>query len=365
MERREGEVMVVGGGIAGSLAALVLARRGLEVTVVDPRRDPPAVFRNEKLGHEQIARLRDLGALHAFAEACWPAEGAPDAYPHGARPDLHDCGAPHADWIRAVRRAWPSSVRFVEGAVDDLVGPPGRREMVLADGRRLPARLAVLATGRLPTLADRLGLRREVVSAGHSVCLGFSVAPVPGLAAQVFPVRPGSGLGYVSVFPMPGELRVNVFSFRDLRDPWTRGMSVDPVAGLADVAPEAAAALAGARLVRRCEARGTDLYVTRGHERLSDTVVIGDAFHAPCPASGTGMLRILNDVAVLARLAPAWLAAGGPDAAQVAAFYADGAKRKVDAASLALSRRGRSRALDDGAYWRARRAASRWLKRAA
>ena len=256
-------------------------------------------------------------------------------------------------------------MRFVEGVVADVEGPAGARELVLSDGARLPARLLVLATGRLPALADKLRLGRTALSEGHSVCLGFSVAPDHAVPAQVIPARSGSGLGYVSLFPMPGELRINVFSYRDLRDPWTRRMSADPLAALAELSPEAAHALEGAQVLRRCEARGTDLYLTHGHERLEDVVLIGDAFHAPCPASGTGMLRILNDLVVLRRHAPAWLAQGGPEGLHVRAFYADPAKRRLDAASLAKSLRGRAHAVDTGPYWRARRAAARLLKRAA
>ena len=176
--------------------------------------------------------------MHPFAEACCPPAGEPDAYPENDRPALHDCGAPHAEWIRAVRRAWPASVRFVEGAVNDLTDG----EAHLADGGRVPAALLVLASGRMPALPERLGLVREVVSANHSVCLGFSVAPARPTPACVIPGTHGSKLGYVSLFPMPGELRVNVFSYRDLRDPWTRRMSADPLRALAELAPEAAAA---------------------------------------------------------------------------------------------------------------------------
>ena len=77
------------------------------------------------------------------------------------------------------------------------------------------------------------------------------------------------------------------------------------------------------------------------------------------------MLRILNDVTVLGRLAPAWLEAGPVGVREVAAFYNHQQKRRVDVDSLAASRRGRQRALDDGAYWTTRRAAGRWLRRAA
>ncbi len=120
-------------------------------------------------------------------------------------------------------------------------------------------------------------------------------------------------------------------------------MAADPLAALAELVPEAAAALGGARVVRRCEARSTDLYDVSGHLRAG-VVLIGDAFHAPCPASGTGMLRILNDVDILAREhLPRWLATPGMGRDKIAGFYADAAKRRLDDASLRTSLRGRGR----------------------
>lgn len=360
----EVDVVVAGGGMAGSLLALVLGRAGRTVTVVDPRRDPPPVFRNEKLGHAQIALLRRLGALDCFEAACWPAAGTASAYPEGARPELHDCGAPHQAWLREVRAAWPDSVRFVEGVVERAELSADIQTVRLAGGAVLTGRLLVLATGRMPSLREALGLDQRMLSRGHSVCLGFSVATSEPLPAQVTPAPFGTGLGYVSLFPMPGETRVNVFSYRALSDPWTRRMRADPLAALAELAPAAARPLAGASVVRRCEARGTDLYALRGHERLPGLVAIGDAFHAPCPASGTGMLRILTDVEALSeRCIPLWFATPGLGVDKVARFYADPAKRRTDAASLRRSRQGRAHALDRGPYWTARRLAGR-LKRA-
>ena len=360
----EVDVVVAGGGMAGSLLALVLGRAGRTVTVVDPRRDPPPVFRNEKLGHAQIALLRRLGALDCFEAACWPAPGAVGAYPQGGRPALHDCGAPHQAWLREVRAAWPDTVRFVQGAVEDVDLSAEGATVRLADGATLAGRLLVLATGRAPSLHAALGLDRRMLSPGHSVCLGFSVETPQPPPARVTPAPFGSGLGYVSLFPMPGETRLNVFSYRALSDPWTRRMSVDPIAALAELVPAAADALAGARVVRRCEARGTDLYALRGHARLPGLVVVGDAFHAPCPASGTGMLRILTDIEALSeRCAPLWFATPGIGVDKTARFYADPVKRRTDAASLRRSRQGRAHALDRGGYWTARRAVGR-LKRA-
>jgi 2-polyprenyl-6-methoxyphenol hydroxylase-like FAD-dependent oxidoreductase len=363
-------ILIVGGGMAGSLLALVLGRAGRAVTLFDPRREPPPVFRNEKLGEAQIVLLDKLGALPLFQQACWPPQGHPLAYPPGEQPGLTDCGAPHHTWISAVRAAWPASVRFIETVVEAVEPGDVRQAVVTSDGERRRGRLVVLATGRMPLLRDALGIASRTLSAGHSVCLGFSIAFDRKAVAEVIHAPPGSGVAYVSLFPMPGEVRINVFSYRPLDDPWTRRMSRDPLAALAELSPAIASLIAGARLVRRCEARGSDLYAVSGH-RQAGVVLIGDAFHAPCPASGTGMLRILNDIDVLANgHLPAWLATPGMGAAKIAGFYDDPVKQRLDRASLAASLRGRGSTVGDGAYWRTRRALSllrrrgpAWLRR--
>ncbi len=348
----ENRILVIGGGMAGSLLALVLGRRGLAVTVIDPRRDPPPMFRNEKLGTEQIEILKDLGALSCFETACWP-DGA---YPGRDNPSLTDCGAPHQAWLKSVRAAWPESVTFVEGTVASVDGDAAEPSVTLADGEVLRGRLVVLASGRMHQLHDQLGISLKMLKPAHSACLGFSVAGdfVP---SQVHHVSFGHGVGYVSIFPMPGETRVNLFSYRPMNDPWTRRMAQDPLGALAEVSGDAAQALNGTQVVRRCEIRGTDLYVTEGHKRPG-VVLIGDSFHAPCPASGTGMLRILHDVKVLADgYLPQWLSTPGMDADKIAAFYDDGAKRALDARSLRGSLRGREWAVNSSFKWRLMRAA--------
>ena len=349
------DVLIVGAGIAGSLLALVLGRQGYSVVVVDPKRTPPPIFRNEKLGGAQIALLKKLDALSCFEAALWPAEGAPGAYPQDQKPALTDCGAPHQTWVMAVREGWTPNIRFVEGSVHHLDLSDDLQRATTTDGMRIEARLAVLATGRIPQLRQSLSVDCRTISAGHSVCLGFSAVFDAPPAAQVIDAPQGSGIGYVSVFPMPGETRINVFSYRALNDPWTRRMSADPMGCLSELDPHLAALFKGGRVVRRCEARGTDLYEVSGH-RQAGVVLIGDAFHAPCPASGTGMLRILNDIDVLTRLhlAP-WFATPGMACAKIAAFYDDPEKRRLDEASLKSSLKGRGAVVGTNAYWRGRR----------
>lgn len=348
-------ILIVGGGMAGSLLALVLGRRGLPVTIIDPRRDPPAMFRNEKLGREQIELLKDLGALSCFEAACWP-EGAYEGMPP---PPLDACGAPHQAWLKSVRAAWPDSVTFIEGTVARIDADGAEPSVTLADGEVLRGRLIVLASGHRHQLHEQLGIGVRMLKPAHSACLGFSVAGGRFVPSQVHHVRFGRGIGYVSIFPMPGETRVNLFSYLPINDPWTRHMARDPLGALGEVSREASRALDGLDVIRRCEIRGIDLYVTEGHKRAG-VVLIGDSFHAPCPSSGTGMLRILHDIKVLADgYLPQWLATPGMDAAKIARFYDDPAKRALDARSLGGSLRGREWAINSGLKWRILRAARR------
>jgi 2-polyprenyl-6-methoxyphenol hydroxylase-like FAD-dependent oxidoreductase len=151
------------------------------------------------------------------------------------------------------------------------------------------------------------------------------------------------------------EVRINFFTYRDMSDPWVAEMRADPLKALAAYFPDAAATLAGLEIVRDVEIRSTDLYASEGHVQPG-VVLLGDAFHAPCPASGTGMTRILNDVERLALThLPTWLSTPGMGADKIAAFYADPVKRAIDDASLRASLKGRQSAVDTSLKTRLRR----------
>ena len=60
------DIAVIGGGLAGSTAAAMLGRAGVETILIDPHRVYPPDFRVEKLsGAEQIARFRRTGLADA------------------------------------------------------------------------------------------------------------------------------------------------------------------------------------------------------------------------------------------------------------------------------------------------------------
>ncbi len=355
-------VVIVGGGMAGSLLALVLGRAGVSVKLIDLKRAPAPTFRNEKLGIDQIERLRRLGVLSCFQEACWGSAPADGETPPPGKSSLKDCGARYDRWIERLRAAWPSEVEFIEGKVNAVSTSTNTQAAVLTTGDRIEGRLLVIATGRGERLRQGLNMSRRVLSERHSLCIGFSVALPTGddvRPANAVTAKFGSRHAYVTYFPMLEEIRVNLFSYRELDDPWVASVRKAPLDCLAQDFPEAAAALAGLAIVRPPEIRSTDLYASEGHVQPG-VVLIGDAFHAPCPASGTGMTRILNDVERLAGShLPQWLATPGMAADKIAAFYDDPVKLAVDKASLNASMMGRRSAIDQSLYWRVRRTAGK------
>jgi len=348
-------IVVIGAGMAGSLLSLVLGRAGLPVTLIDLKREPASDFRNEKLGIDQIERLKRLGVLSCFEEACWGDDAAA-----GTGLPLKDCGARYDRWIARVRAAMPPTVSFVEGKVDHIETSADRQVVTLSNGETITARLAALATGRGERLRAALGVTREIVSDKHSICLGFSVAKradaAQETAAQICYGRLGDRIAYVTIFPMLDEVRVNIFSYRDADDPWIGEMRHDPIGVLTRTLPETAPALAGRALARQLEVRGTDLYAVSGHVQ-DGVVLLGDAFQATCPSSGTGVTRILNDVERLTQAhIPAWFSTPGVGARKIAAFYADPVKQAVDIDGMRRSIRGRKATLGVAPCWRARRA---------
>ncbi len=346
------DVIIVGAGFAGSLLALVLGRQGVGVSVVDLHRVYPSDFRCEKFSSAQLAILEQLGALEHL-EGLEP----------GPRRSLADRGLRYDRMVNAVRTAWPTSVRFFEARALEAAAGPQRQRVELSTGETLDGRLVVLATGRSEKLRKSLGIGRRTIRQRHSICVGFSIAPPSGGFPFQTLVRQGERAGdhvaFASLFPMGGATRVNLFSYHDPRDIWTRRLREDPLAGLCQTFPKLAPVLGDARLVEPAEVRATDLYQSDDCVRPG-LVLIGDAFGTSCPATGMGMTRILTDVRQLAQEhLPAWLDTPGMDEVKVAQFYADPIKRAADSLSARKAEIGRACATQTSVRWRLRRGLGR------
>ena len=62
---RQTDVVIAGGGLAGSLAAAMLGRAGIDAVMVDPHEVYPAEFRCEKLDGVQMKTLAKTGLVDA------------------------------------------------------------------------------------------------------------------------------------------------------------------------------------------------------------------------------------------------------------------------------------------------------------
>lgn len=361
------DVAVVGAGLAGSCLAGALARAGTRVTLIDAqaeRGEARRDFRAEKFGAAQMALFEGLGFGAALAACTTPTEEVAVvrygrlAYREASR----EWGAHYPVLVGAARAALPEGL-LTPGRVADFDLGPDRQILSLSDGRRIEARLVVLATGLGQALLAKAGITKRALSPRHSLAVGFDMAApraaFPFPAMTYFSEGFGERDAYLTLFPIGDVMRANLFCYRDPGEPWVASLRWDPEAALRAMMP---------RLARHCpdlsvsgplDVRPIDLARANGVER-DGLVLIGDAFQTACPIPGTGIGKLLTDADQLARVhVPAWLATPGMGRDKIAAFYADPVKQACDARSLRASVYARGLAVETGALWRARRLRNR------
>jgi 2-polyprenyl-6-methoxyphenol hydroxylase-like FAD-dependent oxidoreductase len=334
------DVVILGAGLAGACAAVVFARDGLKVALIDPRPSCLPAFKAEKIEPDQAELFRRLGLLEGLL-------------PHAARVHkIHEAhrgritrvvpieqyGILYQDMVNAVRRQIPpSATQRVARAMAIDTGPEVQT-IRLDTGEVLRARLVVVAAGAGSRLCESLGLERVVLRASHSLCTGFDVEPLDGRpfpfeSLTYWPDSLEGSIGFLTLFPIPGRTRVNLFSFRDPKGPWVRALAEDPYRTISRAMPLLSRVCGPWRAVSRVASRPVDLYEVKPPQR-DGLVLLGDAFQSVCPSTGTGVSKVLTDVEALCRrAAPRWFVTPGMGAAKIASFYADPSKRACDLGS--------------------------------
>jgi 2-polyprenyl-6-methoxyphenol hydroxylase-like FAD-dependent oxidoreductase len=283
---------------------------------------------------------------------------APGGDPHA----LTERGFSYDDMVNGLRALWPTAATHIAGKAISIAPSPHRTAVTLADGRTLAAKLVVLATGPGERLRAELGLTRRMLSPAHSVGLGLTL-DIPAARRQDLigrvqrGERLGDGVGYASFFALGSNVRLNLFLYDAPTSDRVARFRSDPVAELIRALPSLADKLDGARPIGPVQVRVTDLYAVERPAR-DGVVLVGDARRTSCPASGTGVTRILNDAQFLtAKYLPAGFAADRFDAAAIGAFYAEPTLAALDRRAHRRSMNGRRTATGRSLYWRLRRLA--------
>jgi 2-polyprenyl-6-methoxyphenol hydroxylase-like FAD-dependent oxidoreductase len=358
---RHADVAIVGGGFAGSTAAAMLGRIGVEAVLIDGHELYPKDFRCEKLDGSQVLLLRKTGLEDAVARAAtpdlevWIARfGRVVERKPSAQLDIL-----YQDLVNAIRAEIPSGIEFIHGKAAAIRTGGERQHVMLSNGEEISARLVVLANGLNIGLRHNLGIEREVISPCHSISIGFDLQPVgrSGFdfrALTYYTETTRARAAYLTLFPIGAGTRANFFVYRDMDDPWLREMRRDGTRAMFALMPRLRA-LTDDFAVHDVKIRPVDLYVSKGH-RQAGIVLVGDAFATSCPAAGTGCNKVLTDVERLCNIhVPRWLATPGMEKDKICEFYDDEVKVACDAYSAQKAYYLRSLSIENAPAWHARR----------
>lgn len=355
--------IIIGGGLSGTLAATVLGRAGYHVCLIDRYEIYPKDFRAEHLDGGIIDSLMRLNLLDELTDGLFRGETvtiARNARVIGMTATVN-FGLRYENLVNRARSALPEHVHRVVGRVSKIETTDDLQSVSLSNGDVVTGRLIVLATGQGAAVGRQAGARRVTLRERHSLTFGFQIEPA-GVASfkDSFLVYQRENIrdkiDYLAAFTMGGRTRVNLFTYRDYKDPWTKSFLADPDAGLKRNLPGLEAVIGPYQASGPVEARPIDLYVTKDATRPG-LVLIGDAFQSSCPATGMGIIRLLTDIEQLCGVhLPRWLETPGMDATKVGAFYRDPIKVACDAKALRDSAYRRAVSTETTPGWRLHRA---------
>jgi 2-polyprenyl-6-methoxyphenol hydroxylase-like FAD-dependent oxidoreductase len=356
------DVAIIGAGAAGCAAAAALVKAKHTVALIDLHARASDEFRAEKIGVRQVNYLNSFGFEDMARQVLTAFDGV-WVHRYGRiieKKQSREFGAAYGDLVNGMRRALPPEVNLIIGRVDTMETGADNQHLVLSDGRRITARLLIVATGLIDVARRKLGIEKRVISAEHSLTFGFDIVgtpadfPFPSLVWYID--RPADKGAYLSFFPIQNRVRANLFTYRRMSDPWVKEFKLDPAGGLHKLLPDLEGLFGRVKVEDAVSARPIDLMETTNYQQPG-VVLVGDAFFTSCPTTGTGIDKAFNDVDILVnRHVSNWLASPGMGLEKIAQFYADPDKVQRDFDARRSSLRSRSMRMDHGPMGIAQRA---------
>ena len=308
------DVVIAGGGPAGAMAAIVLARAGLRVRVFDRERFPRPKLCGDTLNPGGCRTLQQYVPIDSLIAHARPIDGMLLTGPHGVRvrgrygPGVYGHAVDRRtldSWL--LDRAIESGAEVEQQtAVDEAVTSGGRvvgvRLRAGGTPRRHDARLVIAADGRHSRLAFALGLARHPASP-RRWAIGAYFDGVHGLSESgEMHVRQGH---YIGVAPLAGGIanvclveprNPGTSELRNLGNPGNKLIT----ALAAD--PELAPRFDGARMIDKPTVLGP-MAVDAPTPGAPGLLLAGDAAGFIDPMTGDGLTFALRGAVLAAHVA--------------------------------------------------------------
>jgi 2-polyprenyl-6-methoxyphenol hydroxylase-like FAD-dependent oxidoreductase len=350
------DLIIVGGGLAGSSLAIALAPLGGRILIVEPQQPFRDRIRGEILMPWGSLEAQRLGIYDLLLKSCAIEVAYYSRFRLGANPVVRDLAAttpantrcmtfPHPEMQETLlSRAAALGVTIRRGeAVSGIIPGDIPKVQIGSDAAAVSARLVVLADGRESRLRSPLGfeVKRDperliiagMILAGETDCSELLAGSVPPHMSTINNFYdPAGGRLVIAMRIAPGRNRIYLIHHKDVLPKRLSGRNA-----VDEMVRQLRAAGAPAHWFERARQDGPFASFDGSHRWVErpyrdGVVLIGDAAAATDPAWGRGLSRTLRDVRLLRdRLLsePNWRAAAEAYAADHVDFY--GRMRRLEA----------------------------------
>ena len=332
--RATADIVVVGGGFAGSVLTAALQTAGFDTLTIDRAERYPDAFRSEKLEPDQSKLLRRFDLLD---KVCTP-DGElkqVDTYERGRVLTCHyedHYSIRYDDTVNTLREVARDKTRWTNARVEEIYSDARGVTARTTDGDEVSGKLCVVASGR-PSLLAQSGVEVDRDPGLTSLTFGFDVeagGDEPLRAFNYNSESPGRDHAhYATLFPIGDAWRFNVFTSWSLDEKRTRLFARQPVESLYDLFPRMQEFTGPLRATTRVQLGHTVWHRVR-QPSPDGVVVIGEAYQSVSPATGTGLSKCLTDIHVLLRHLAMWRQHDCVPGSAIDAFYQDPEKVAAD-----------------------------------